>query len=82
MSRLRQLPDVVAVAQVSVTMLDQRWTVPTRVAVDDSRPRDPLAPVHAWTVMASPELPSVVTLQTLEGALPAAALAPAGRSRC
>jgi putative ABC transport system permease protein len=81
MSRLRQLPDVVAVAQVSVTMLDQRWTFPARVAVDDSRPRDPRSPVHAWTVMASPELSSVVTLQTLEGALPAAALAPAGQER-
>jgi putative ABC transport system permease protein len=81
MSRLRQLPDVVAVAQVSVTMLDQRWTFPARVAVDDSRPRYPRSPVHAWTVMASPELSSVVTLQTLEGALPAAALAPAGQEQ-
>jgi putative ABC transport system permease protein len=86
MSRLRQLPDVVAVAQVSVTMLDQRWTFPTRVAIDDSRPRATAdrsirEPVHAWTVMASPELSSVVTLQTLEGALPAAALAPAGQEQ-
>jgi putative ABC transport system permease protein len=37
--------------------------------------------VHAWTVMASPELSSVVTLQALEGALPAAALAPTGHEQ-
>jgi putative ABC transport system permease protein len=85
MSRLRRLPDVVAVAQISVTMLDQRWTFPSRVAIDDSRPRvtaDGIgSSVHAWTVMASPELSSVVTLRTLEGALPAAALAPAGQEQ-
>jgi putative ABC transport system permease protein len=67
MSRLRHLPGVVAVAQVSVTMLDQRWSFPSRVAVDDSRPRDPRAPVFGWTVMASPHLPAVISLQVLEG---------------
>jgi putative ABC transport system permease protein len=72
LARLRQLPGVVGAAQISLTMLDQRWTFPNRVAVDDGRPRDPRAPVMAWTVYGSAELPAVIDLRALEGTVPTA----------
>jgi putative ABC transport system permease protein len=72
MTRMRQLPGVTAVAQISLTMLDQRWSFPSRGAVDGGQPLDPRDPVIAWTVMASPDLPAVIDLRALEGVVPPA----------
>ena len=81
LGRLRALPGVVGAAQISTTMLDQRWTFPNRVFVDDSRPGDPRAPVIAWTVFGSAELPAVIQFRALEGAVPPTLAAADGQPR-
>ena len=81
MTRMRQLPGVTAVAQISLTMLDQRWSFPSRVAVDGGRPGDPRDPVIVWTVVASPDLPAVIDLRALEGVVPAAPVSPTGEEQ-
>ena len=73
---LLSLPDVEAVAPVSITVLDERWWYPTlftRVATGPGQPADPRpAPSRGmgWTVYSDENLLPAMRLAILAGAAP------------
>jgi putative ABC transport system permease protein len=66
--RMRAVHYVEALAPVSGSMLDQRWSYP--VEVSSLGPAGPARSTAGWTVYSTPEIADVLGLRLLEGKIP------------